>query len=700
MKRISQIIKPVAQAIIMGAAVLMLSSSPCHAQSKKDADKDTYNLQRAYEVLQQDNDEEKALELLREQIKATPDNIEALLLRSRIYRNRRDYAYAISDLNLAIKVNKPKKSGMAMSTLHWWKAAYYSELGDHEKAVECYDTVLKLAAKDNKESLNEIRYEYASELFEVKRFDEAKALFTQILSEDGSDQDAMIGIALVMIEQGDVDGAIALMDKCAALDRNYAGTYSVLYKAYDANGEMDKAIDAYLEFYNKYDDASIAEGIEILLRHASYATAKIKSYRLNDGSTLKWDVLLLAIYRERGENEEVLKVCDNLEQGYGVDAFISLRRAEALEELGLMDKAMAQLDKVLELDSDYAETVYSIRHDIYRDRGMYSEARVEAEKIIDVDPISAWGYYARGWCWELEGDDDRAMEDYNQGIDIDKSYPYINLMRGEIYLKRGEEEAARRDFETVLQLDTLAENGSCREYALHFLGRDDEAVEWIERIIAREPYKAGHWYDKACLYLRMGRPDESVKALEKCLEMGYSSFAHIEHDDDMDSIRDRDDFKALIEKYEARHREKLSSLGDDYAVSAETVTTEIPIQRHSGGTFEVPCNVNGLDLKMIFDTGASDVSISKVEADFMLKNNYLSKNDIKGRQYYQTADGGISEGTVITLKDVKIGEAMLHNIEASVSKSQTAPLLLGQSVLEKFGTYTVDNINSKLIIKQ
>lgn len=42
---------------------------------------------------------------------------------------------------------------------------------------------------------------------------------------------------------------------------------------------------------------------------------------------------------------------------------------------------------------------------------------------------------------------------------------------------------------------------------------------------------------------------------------------------------------------------------------------------------------------------------------------------------------------------------ILHNVDALVVKNQKAPLLLGESVLQKFGTFTVDNINSKLIIK-
>ena len=54
---------------------------------------------------------------------------------------------------------------------------------------------------------------------------------------------------------------------------------------------------------------------------------------------------------------------------------------------------------------------------------------------------------------------------------------------------------------------------------------------------------------------------------------------------------------------------------------------------------------------------------------------------------------------MINLPEVKVGDVVLKNIEASVSHSQQAPLLLGQSVLERFGTVTIDNINSKLIIK-
>jgi clan AA aspartic protease (TIGR02281 family) len=108
------------------------------------------------------------------------------------------------------------------------------------------------------------------------------------------------------------------------------------------------------------------------------------------------------------------------------------------------------------------------------------------------------------------------------------------------------------------------------------------------------------------------------------------------------------------------------------------------------GVFYVPCKVNGLELKFIFDTGASDVSISLAEATFMMKNGYLVESDVLGSQRYQMANGSIEEGVVVNLRQIEIGGRKFQNIKASVSQSLTAPLLLGTAALEGFGTVTVN----------
>ena len=118
----------------------------------------------------------------------------------------------------------------------------------------------------------------------------------------------------------------------------------------------------------------------------------------------------------------------------------------------------------------------------------------------------------------------------------------------------------------------------------------------------------------------------------------------------------------------------------------------------NGGVSVIPCKVNGLNLKFIFDTGASDVSISLTEASFMLKNGYLSSNDIKGSQKYIDANGKISEGIKVILKEVEISGLKLFNVEASIVKNLKAPLLFGQSAISKLGKIQLDLQSNTLTI--
>ncbi len=117
-----------------------------------------------------------------------------------------------------------------------------------------------------------------------------------------------------------------------------------------------------------------------------------------------------------------------------------------------------------------------------------------------------------------------------------------------------------------------------------------------------------------------------------------------------------------------------------------------------GGVYKVPCKINGLALKFVFDTGASDVSISLTEALFMYKNDYLKESDFRGTEYYRIANGDIAEGTKVVLRTVEIGKQKFYNVEASVVHSLEAPLLFGQSALQRFGKFTVDYSNNTLII--
>lgn len=630
--------------IVTLLTVTLLTVLSVNAYAQKNKTDNDYNLKKAYEVLQEENDEAKGLELVNKQLRETPDNVESLLLRVRLLRRKNEFGQAPQDINHALKVNKPKKTEVRNSTLHWWKAYIYEDMGDKVNAAASFKTACELARKDDKENLPSISFDYAQSLYDLGDYAGADAIYRKMLALDEADQAAMAGLARNMIERE----------------------------------QYSEAID------------------KVMLKRLNYAEASIKTRIKKTENRFQWMAFLCQFYETSHQYAEAVRTYDEFEAEFGHYDEINVYRSDCYSELGLNELAIADISKAMEKDPDWQ--LYVRRGDYYRLNGDLDLAIADFNAAVEDAPKEGYCYYRRGWTYEMQGERKKAMEDYNMGLEMTQDYPYQYLMRGEMLLLEGKKTEADADFEMVIQKDTIADNGSCRQYALYFLGRNNEAEEWMNKIIEEDPGNYGNYYDQACLYSRMGRLEESIAALRKSFEKGYRSFSHIRLDDDLDAVRDLPEFKALMEEYEAKHTEYLKQFELSMPEKEETVT-EIAVKRNPGGTFEIPCDINGLALQMVFDTGASDVTISSVEADFMFKNGYLSEKDIKGKTYYQIANGQISEGTTITLREVKISDAVLHNVDASVVKSQRAPLLLGQSAMERFGAITIDNQNNKLIIK-
>ena len=125
----------------------------------------------------------------------------------------------------------------------------------------------------------------------------------------------------------------------------------------------------------------------------------------------------------------------------------------------------------------------------------------------------------------------------------------------------------------------------------------------------------------------------------------------------------------------------------------------IQMIKTQGGTYDIPVQINGvLKINFILDSGASDVSISPDIALTLIKTGTVTDSDFIGTQQYQFANGSIATSKVFLLHEIKIGGFVIKKVRASISNSIDAPMLLGQSVLQRLGKFTIDNSNHTLII--
>lgn len=126
----------------------------------------------------------------------------------------------------------------------------------------------------------------------------------------------------------------------------------------------------------------------------------------------------------------------------------------------------------------------------------------------------------------------------------------------------------------------------------------------------------------------------------------------------------------------------------------------VPFEEQSGVKL-IDVTVNGqFTVKMILDSGCSGTLISIAEAKYLYEKGCFTEEDILGTTKSQIADGSIVENMVINLRQLVIGgQIACTNVTATVSANAQAPLLLGNEVLNRAPSYSVDNENKLIKFK-
>ena len=65
----------------------------------------------------------------------------------------------------------------------------------------------------------------------------------------------------------------------------------------------------------------------------------------------------------------------------------------------------------------------------------------------------AIAYYSRGLAYYDKGDDDRAIDEYNEAIRLDPKYAQAYFNRGNAYYQKGDDDRAIADYSEAIRLD-------------------------------------------------------------------------------------------------------------------------------------------------------------------------------------------------------------------------------------------------------
>ena len=118
--------------------------------------------------------------------------------------------------------------------------------------------------------------------------------------------------------------------------------------------------------------------------------------------------------------------------------------------------------------------------------------------------------------------------------------------------------------------------------------------------------------------------------------------------------------------------------------AVETGPGRVAFRAASGGHFQVEATVNGVAIRFLVDTGASDIVLRPADA----RRLGFDLDRLRFSRIYRTANGTV-RGAPVTLGEVTVGPIRLTNVAASVNGAEMNQSLLGMSFLNRLSGYEV-----------
>ena len=216
-------------------------------------------------------------------------------------------------------------------------------------------------------------------------------------------------------------------------------------------------------------------------------------------------------------------------------------------------RALDASQRAVALDPELAEA-HSSRGLALSINNRHAEAEVEFERALELKPslYEAWYFYGRDCV--SQGNPDKAARLFAQAAAINPdSYEAPQFLASAYHQSGRTQEAAdayRRAVAAAERHLELYPDDARALYlgagALIATGDAARATEWAERALEAAPDEPAVLYNVGCMYSQMGNKDRAIELVDRGVKLGFGYRAWLEHDGDLDPLRDDPRFQAIL----------------------------------------------------------------------------------------------------------------------------------------------------------
>ena len=473
--------------------------------------------------------------------------------------NPSDYKKNIEVYSIALNLKNQSNSDIAR--LHLLRGINETALNKYDKAIADYSATIALAP------LSIDAYSYRAENYRLINKYQLSINDDEIqlsLIKNDSSRIAVLynDIAFSERQLGQYSKAIKYCSKAIDMDNSYGAAYANRAELYALSGEYQLAQNDFTKALDGYQHNKALLSILYLERANARRSSKQYLYAINDYSyAIDLDRDNKIAYWNRAMTYDLNGDYQLADEDYSKaisyykNDEVSLSnlyhdRAQMETRLHQPKKAIEDETKAISIDSKFRDA-YLGKAGAYAQNGDHQLSINYYTKAIGLfrDNKHTLSIIYNGIAGEAYflGDYKGSVSASTSAIAMDATAwaPYLN--RGKAYLKQLNKELSMRDFNKVLQMDASKKSYEYA-FALFYTGHPDQAIAVLQKNLISTTDSSvliNRYYDLACLFSLMNKPEESNIYLKKCIEAGYPK-KYLIADADLNTINRTKEFKDNI----------------------------------------------------------------------------------------------------------------------------------------------------------
>jgi tetratricopeptide (TPR) repeat protein len=430
-----------------------------------------------------------ALELLDRALELEPGHVDALAQRIDLYEDLKDYPAALADASSLIIARPRSPVGYV------GKAWIQFRMHDIDRAMETINRAIELSPD------NALAYSWRSTIF---------------------------------VSLGQRDEAIADLERAIDLQPDNSRWYTQRAGIYRAKAEYEAAetdarraieldannLQAYRELTNTYPGLGDRNSTRALMDEL---LAVVEGW-VDDDARAEARRLASDVFLYLGETDLALEQADLAVEADPDRPYAFIQRAKVKRRTDGASAAENDCEQAAAIELDNPELLFERSSSLAGDPCYRDDLAIaDMNLAVELSPNWADAYALRGGLHNVERRFEESLLDLNRTVELAPAWGDAYFQRAWAYMHMERFEKALADYEECerLRIKGASHSNAWRMHAeaLFLLGRDEEALETMDKIVESLPAAAYGHVQLANLLFWMGRIREAVAALDQAIEL-------------------------------------------------------------------------------------------------------------------------------------------------------------------------------------